>query len=99
MKKTSKSTGTAGKKQIKFQVAADPGSEVYVSGSFNDWKENDRTKRLKEGPDGIYSARVFLPPGRHEYKFIINGTWSVDPACQEWTANGLGSINSIVTVE
>lgn len=99
MKKASKKAGaTSGKKQVKFQLAADPGSEVYLTGSFNEWKEKDKTKMLKEGPDGIYSARFFLQKGRHEYKFIVNDVWCVDPSCQEWTPNGLGSINSVLEV-
>ena len=95
-KASSKARATSGKKQVEFQMAADPGSEVYVTGSFNDWKEN--AKILKEGPDGIYSARCYLPEGRHEYKFIVNGVWYVDPSCQEWTPNGLGSLNSVVNI-
>ncbi len=52
---------------------------VYLAGSFNEW---NTTKLKMEGPDadGFYAAKVDLPVGRHEYKFVVNGTeYHADP--------------------
>ena len=90
VKKTS-----ATKKNVKFQIAAEPGSRVFVAGSFNDW--NAEQKQLKE-KNGVYTITLKLSPGKYEYKFIVNGVWCVDSECQDWSSNGFGSINSVVTV-
>ena len=39
-----------------------------------------------------------LAPGEYEYKFVINGTWCVDPNCKEWRQNTLGTLNSVLRV-
>ncbi|OVE75895.1 hypothetical protein BVX97_03305 [bacterium E08(2017)] len=70
--------------------------EVYVAGTFNNW--SDRDKKMKQLDDGVYSTSIMIPKGRHEYKFVINGEWSVDPECQEWTSNSMGSLNSVINV-
>ncbi len=85
----------AGKKRVKFQIKADKGAEVYVAGTFNGW--NPKRNKLKY-QDGSYSTSILLSKGRHEYKFVIDNVWCVDPECPEWTSNGLGALNSVVNV-
>ncbi|MBN1671970.1 MAG: isoamylase early set domain-containing protein [Kiritimatiellae bacterium] len=89
-------SAAGGKKRVQFQIKADAGSEVYVAGTFNGW--NPKKNKLKSGKGGTYATSLMLPAGRHEYKFIIDGTWCVDPECPEWAPNGLGSLNSVITV-
>lgn len=83
------------RKRIRLTIAADDNSEVYVAGTFNDW--DPRMIRLT-GEKGIYSTTLLLPKGRHQYKFIVNGTWCTDPACRDWAHNYLGSLNSVLEV-
>jgi hypothetical protein len=70
-------------------VAADA---VYLAGTFNEWKPAD----LKmDGPDkdGVYSTKVKLKSGAHEYKFVINGTtWRADPGNPEVTGQFANSV-------
>lgn len=87
---------TAGKK-INFQVKAEPGSEVFVAGSFNDW--NPTQYRMNDNLDsGLCKTVLVLPLGRHEYKFIVNGEWCADANCAEWAPNDQGSLNSVIVV-
>jgi len=91
-------TASTGKKSVKFQVKADSGKAVFVAGSFNSW--NGEESKLKEkAKTGVYSISLKLDKGRHEYKFIIDGVWCVDPECAEWVPNNHGSLNSVVTVD
>ncbi|MFN2168353.1 MAG: glycogen-binding domain-containing protein [Anaerolineae bacterium] len=83
------------RRRVRFQIRADRGSQVWLAGSFNDW--NTTSHRLKYR-DGLHSLNVLLPPGRYEYKFIVDGVWCVDPDCKEWSANEHGSLNSVLTV-
>lgn len=88
-------TRKEGKRRVVFKVSGEPQNEVFLAGSFNDWDPAQNKLRYK---DGAWSATLLLPPGRYEYKFVINGVWCVDPHCCEWTANVLGSLNSVVNV-
>ena len=92
-----KAAATPAKKRVTFTLAADAGSEVYVAGDFNGWDPAGKKLTDKKG-NGVYSAVVTLAPGEYEYKFVINGTWCVDPNCKEWRQNSLGTLNSVLRV-
>ncbi len=83
-------------KIVKFQIQTEPGCEVYVAGSFNAW--DPKAHKLRKVKD-VHTISLTLSKGRHEYKFVINGVWCVDPNCAEWQPNSMGSINSLLTVE
>jgi 1,4-alpha-glucan branching enzyme len=91
-----KSSKTVSKK-VSFKLTAEPGSEVYVAGTFNDW--NPTANRLKDNPDsGHFKATVSIPKGMHEYKFVVNGQWITDPQNEQCVANAAGSFNSMLQV-
>jgi len=84
-------------RRVRFELSAEPGSKVYVAGTFNNW--NPMANPLKDNPDsGHYKAELRIPAGTHEYKFVVNGIWSADPKCPTWAPNGLGSLNSVLHV-
>jgi len=67
---------------------------VIVSGTFNHWDERDfRMKRV----DGAWQLRVKLPPGDHQYRFIVDGNWMEDPANSNKVENEFGEHNSVVS--
>ncbi|MBR1609630.1 MAG: glycogen-binding domain-containing protein [Kiritimatiellae bacterium] len=79
-------------------VQADPGSTVFLAGSFNNWDPAALRMTDKAG-NGVFSATVTLAPGIYEYKFVINGVWTLDPDPErDWTQNGLGTLNSVLRV-
>lgn len=86
----------AGRRKVTFRLRAEKGTEVYVAGTFNDWNPKDKKLRYREG---VHEATLMLPKGRHEYKFITDGIWQIDPECPDWTPNGFGSLNSVIIVE
>jgi len=92
-----KAGSTAGRKRVTFEIDAKPGSEVAVAGSFSNWKPDAYKLEDKSG-EGHFTRAVLLPKGRHEYKFVINGEWSVDPNCGDWAPNEHGTLNSIISV-
>ena len=91
------SSGTDGYRKVTIELHSEPGRTVFVAGSFNDWRPDQVA--LKEDGNGTYRATLTLPTGRHEYKFIVNGDWQIDPACQEAVPNPEGSLNSILQVQ
>ena len=85
-------------RSVMFRLTAAPKSEVFVAGSFNNWAPREHA--LKDTRNtGKYSITLRLPKGLYEYKFIVNGNWQVDPECQNWVRNSLGTLNSIINVE
>ena len=84
-------------KRVQFELSAEPGSQVFVAGTFNHW--NPTANPLKDNPDsGHFKTGISLPRGKHQYKFVVNGVWSLDPDCTNWVRNSSGSMNSLLHV-
>jgi len=88
---------TSGRKRVTFEVSAEPGSEVSVAGTFNDWDPARNLMHDRTG-QGAFRTSMLLHPGRYEYKFVINNVWSIDPECRNWAPNAEGSLNSVLLV-
>lgn len=88
-------TSQPGKKRVTFKLRAEPGSNVYVAGSFNEWSPTERQMTHR---DHSYTTTLLLSKGRHEYKFVVNGIWCIDPECSDWAPNDQGSLNSVIVV-
>ncbi len=85
-------------RRVTFQLAANPKSDVFIAGTFNNW--DSARHRMKDARGtGKYSITLVLPKGQYEYKYVVNGSWMVDPECQNWVRNSLGTLNSLITVE
>jgi len=82
---------------VRFEIAAERGSKVYIAGTFNQWCPN--THPLDHHPeDGVFRVTLHLPAGTHEYKFVVNGVWHPDATCPNWVLNEHGTLNSVVRV-
>jgi 1,4-alpha-glucan branching enzyme len=85
------------RKRVTFRFEAEAASDVRLAGSFNNWDAEAQPLTRKNG-NGTYSATVLMPPGRHEYKFVVNGEWQMDPQCPDTVLNAHGSRNSVIEV-
>ena len=85
------------RKQVTFTFKHDPGKEVFIAGSFNNW--DPKCDKLTETDQpGIYTISLMIAKGRHEYKFVVDDVWQVDAVNPESVVNNLGSLNSVVVV-
>lgn len=85
------------KRKVQFNLTVEPGKQVFVAGTFNNW--DPTANSMKDNPgSGHCKATVSVPKGNHEYKFIVDGVWIMDPTCPEWVPNGCGSLNSVLHV-
>jgi hypothetical protein len=62
---------------LSFAFKGPPGETVSVAGSFNSW--DPFMYELKEGPAGVYTINIPLPPGRYQYVFFHRGERYLDP--------------------
>jgi len=84
-------------KTVSFEFRGDPDLEVFLAGSFNDW-DFSGLRLVDSDRSGVYRISMELPCGKHEYKFLINGRWIVDPANPSQVPNVVGSMNSVIEV-
>ncbi|MCX6281221.1 MAG: hypothetical protein NTU51_04605 [Bacteroidetes bacterium] len=81
-----------------FKLEGYAGSrKVILTGSFNGWKEDGYEMKINE--DGTWIFPIYLKPGKHTYKFIVDGKWIVDPANEQWEKNEYGTGNSVLWIE
>ena len=69
---------------------------VFLAGDFNDWSGN--TYAMKR-VDDEWLITVHLMPGKHQYKFVVDGKWIIDPDNKYWEENDKGSGNSVMWFE
>jgi len=87
----SSSTGNGnGRAQI-FSFRSPNASNVQLVGDFTQWQE--RPINLQKDSDGVWKATVILPPGVHQYRFMVDGQWCDDPACNHRSPNPFGGEN------
>ncbi len=80
-----------------FSVKIENAREVYVVGDFNNWCVTEQSK-LWEKEKGVWQKRIFLGPGKHRYKFIIDGRWVTDPGNDHIEPNPYGGMDSVLEV-
>jgi chromosome partitioning protein len=74
------------------------GNWVSVAGIFNHWSATSHQMKRNEAL-GVFELCIPLPPGRHEYRLVVDGQWTVDPFNETAEPNPYGELNSIVQVE
>lgn len=82
---------------VQFELSAEPGSQVYVAGTFNNWSPT-ATPMEHHPESGHFKTSLHLPKGKYEYRFIVNGIWVSDPRCSEWALNEFGALNGVFQV-
>jgi len=70
------------------------GKEVYLTGTFNNWKE----KLPMQQSQGDFSCIQYLKAGSYHYRFVVDGKWQTDPS-QPITATVNGEVNNLLEVK
>lgn len=70
-------------------------TNVFVAGGFNDWS-NSSAKMKRQGNEWV--IETVAEPGKHLYKFIVDGQWITDPANTELEEEN-GYMNSVIIVK
>ena len=91
-------------KPVEFSCHAPQAKAVFVAGTFNDWKPNAAPLH-NHLPNGKWTVTLSLPPGRHEYKFVVDGQWCCEPGREHeyqgfanCVPNDFGTMNRVLEV-
>lgn len=92
---------------ILFRYQAPSARQVTLAGNFNNWggtqgggRYDSSIDPLEDADgDGVWTIVVALPPGRYQYKYVIDGgvRWEQDPNNPDKASEG-GIENSMIVV-
>lgn len=82
--------------KVTFVLHEPDAKQVALSGEFNAWSP-DATP-MKRNDSGLWETTVALTPGRHEYKYVVDGRWKHDPQARVNVWNEQGTLNSVAQV-
>lgn len=82
----------------RFVFVAPGASQVTLTGDWVDWDPDGISLTELRG-SGVWTVDVPVPPGVHEYSFVVDGTeWRPDPLAGEPVDDGFGRANSVLMV-
>ena len=90
-----------------FQCNAPGAGPVFVAGDFNRWSTTATPLQRSADGNGGFAASIALPPGRYEYKFLVDGMWCCKPGCydhapgspcSDCAPNPFGTMNRVIDV-
>jgi Glycogen recognition site of AMP-activated protein kinase len=74
----------------------DNARNVYLAGDFNNWSPDSYAMKKE---DNEWILTVHLSPGKHLYKFVVDGKWIIDPGNKLWEQNEYETGNSVIWIE
>lgn len=84
------------RRRVTFSFEAVEAKEVILMGDFNKW--NSKTHSMKNDENGRWNKTVIIPPGKYEYKFLVDGHWKEDPQNDQTCPNCFGTPNSVLNL-
>lgn len=84
------------KQKVTFTYSAPHAQSVLLAGDFTGWQEAPLS--LKKDKTGTWKKTISLPPGRYEYRMLVDGEWHDDPQCKERQPNQFGGANCVCVV-
>jgi 1,4-alpha-glucan branching enzyme len=90
-------TQKSAKKKVTFSYVAPDAQSVLVAGDFTGWQQAPVS--LKKDKSGVWKKTVSLPPGKYEYRLLVDGQWRDDPQCPNRQPNQFGGQNCVCVVD
>ena len=94
--KTKQSDTGCGSQCVCLELTHATAQKTCIAGSFNAWHPSV-TPMIRLN-DGKWAKELALPPGRYEYRFVVDGEWVDDPAATELIPNVFGTANAVLVV-
>ena len=71
-------------------------TDVFIAGSFNDWKED--AWKMEQFEYGTFIFQIKLNSGKYYYKYFIDNEWILDPNNPVKELDKNGNLNSVLIV-
>ena len=84
------------RRKVTFLLKAPNAREVSLVGDFNNWDAEANSMKLDK--DGLWKASLIFPPGRYEFKFLVDGKWREGSKKEETVLNCFGTLNNVLIV-
>lgn len=81
---------------VTFSFKSSEARKVILTGDFNNW--NPEKHPMKRNENGTWEKIMTLPLGKYEYKFLVDGEWTIDPQNIQTIHNNFGTLNSIINL-
>lgn len=85
------------KQKVTFTYAAPEAQSVLLAGDFTGWQHAPVS--LKKDKTGAWKKSISLPPGKYEYRLLVDGEWRDDPQCPNRQPNQFGGENCVCIVD
>lgn len=82
---------------VRFVLKAPNARQVQLVGDFNAWSV-EATPLADADGNGIWTVVVPLRAGRYQYKFVVDGDWTVDPDAPAYLPDGFGGRNALLAI-
>jgi len=95
-------TGATAKKSLTLCCRAPTAQTVLAAGTFNEW--HPEATPMIRGKEGEWTVELDIPPGRYEFKFVVDGQWCCEPGRDdsnlecECVPNPFGTMNRVLDV-
>jgi hypothetical protein len=83
-------------KKVPLVVRISGAKKVTVTGEFSRWTKDGIP--LRTVSTDKWETVLDLPPGRHEYRLVVDGEWRDDPDAKARIPNSFGTENCVLTV-
>lgn len=83
---------------VRFVYVAPQASKVFIVGDFNGWDTTKTPLVRTSSAGGVWTVTLPLSAGRHIYAYVVDGSWSADPAAPLAPDDGFGHANSVKLV-
>ena len=84
------------RRKVRFSLKAPHAKEVALVGDFNDWDAGAHS--MEQDNDGSWKASVIFPPGRYEFKFLVDGEWREGSKKELTVTNCFGTLNNVLII-
>ena len=81
---------------ISFVHRGSKPKHVQIAGDINSWNPAENSLLFEEGR---WFTKLYLNPGRYQYKLVVDGKWMNDPSNKDSASNGIGGYNSVLDVK
>jgi hypothetical protein len=86
-------TSLVSKGNVLFRYDEGRRTRVEVAGDFSGWLPVPLYRS-----EGGFLRHVVIPPGRYQYRFIVDGEWTLDPSNNVTENSPTGRTNNVLVV-